>query len=181
MNRSEEIIRDREIEDERERTRERIWGAPVGGRQQVPVGMGNFAGWGAAAALIGALLGGIAGQGLGGALFGALVLGGGLWLVAKVAKLTGAYHRDARPLVWTAGGAAAGVAIGSFLSVTAGEPFWFAVRTSAIFLGGLSGLFCWIARGSARRDVDPESIKKYNDEWNRKHGHEPPNNVGPRA
>ena len=177
MNRSEEIIRDNEIDADRERTRQRIWGAPVGGKQQIAIGMGNFAGWGVSAALIGAVLGGGFGQGLGGAILGGLTCGGGLWLVAKVAKLTGAYHRDARPLVWTASGAAAGVAIGAFLSMTAGEPFWFAVRTWAIFLGGLSGLFCWIARGSARRDVDPESIKKYNEEWDRKHGYGPTNKV----
>ncbi|MFN7981289.1 MAG: hypothetical protein U0Q11_05475 [Vicinamibacterales bacterium] len=139
--------------------------------------MGNLAGWGASAALVGALLGGIVGQGLGGAILGGLTCGGGLWPVSKVAKLTGAYHRDARPLVWAAGGAATGVAVGALLSVTTDEPFWFAVRTWAIFLGGLSGLFCWIARGSARRDIDPESIKKYNDEWNRKHGHGSPNKM----
>lgn len=177
MNRSEEIIRDREDDALRERSRASSWGAPVGGKTQVPVGMGNFAGWGVSAALIGGLLGGIVGQGVGGALIGALVLGGGLWLIAKVAKLTGAYHRDSRPLVWTAGGAAAGVAIGAFLSVASGAPFWVAVQNWAIVLGGLSGLFCWIARGSARRDVDPESIKKYNDEWNRKHGYGPTNKV----
>ena len=68
-----------------------------------------------------------------------------------------------------------GVAVGAFLSVTAGGPFWFAVRTWAVFLGGLSRLFCWIARGSARRDVDPASIKKYNDEWDRAHGYGPTN------
>ena len=77
MNRSEEIIRDSEIDAERERTRQRIWGAPVGGKRQMPVGMGNFAGWGASAALIGALLGGVAGQGLGGAILGAR------WLAAR--------------------------------------------------------------------------------------------------
>jgi hypothetical protein len=177
MNRSEEIIRDNEIDADRERTRQGIWGAPVGGKQQIAIGMGNFAGWGASAALIGALLGGIVGQGLGGAILGGLAFGGGLWFVSKFAKLTGAYHRDARPLMWTASGAAAGVAIGALLSVTAGEPFWFAVRTWAIFLGGLSGLFCWIARGSARRDIDPESLKKYNDDWDRKHGYGPTNKV----
>lgn len=176
MNHSEEVIRDHEIDADRERTRQRIWGAPGGGGNQIARGMGNFAGWGASAALIGALLGGIAGQGLGGAILGGVTFGGGLWFVSKVAKLTGAYHRDARPLVWAAGGAAAGVVIGAFVSMVSGEPFLFAVQTWAILLGGLSGLFCWIARGSARRDVDPESIKKYNEEWNRKHGYGPTNN-----
>lgn len=173
MNRSEEIIRDSEIDAERERTRQRIWAAPVGGKRQMPVGMGNFAGWGASAALIGALLGGVAGQGLGGAILGALVFGGGLWIISKVARLTGAYHRDARPLVWLVGGAAAGVVVGAVMSAIEGAPLMYAVRTWAIFLGGLSGLFCWIARGSARRDVDPESIKRYNEEWDRKHGYGP--------
>ncbi len=177
MNRSEEIIRDQEVDALRERTRQSIWGAPVGGGKHVAAGMGNLAGWGASAALVGALLGGIVGQGLGGAILGGLTCGGGLWLISKIAKLTGAYHRDARPLVWAASGAAAGVAIGALLAVTTDEPLWFAVRTWAIFLGGLSGLFCWIARGSARRDIDPESIKKYNDEWNRKHGYGSTNKV----
>ncbi|MFN7917389.1 MAG: hypothetical protein U0Q55_18735 [Vicinamibacterales bacterium] len=177
MNRSEEIVRDREVDADRERTRQGIWGAPVGEGKQIAAGMGNLAGWGVSAALIGALLGGIVGQGFGGAIVGGLVFGGGLWFMANVAKRTGAYHRDARPLVWTAGGAAVGVAIGAFVSMTAGGPFWIAVQTWAIFLGGLSGLFCWIARGSARRDVDPDSIKKYNDEWNRKHGYGPTDKV----
>lgn len=44
MNRSEEIISDREADADRDRTRQRIWGAPVGGGKQIAIGMGNFAG-----------------------------------------------------------------------------------------------------------------------------------------
>ena len=173
MNSSEEIIRDREIDAERESGRQRIWGAPVGGGKQIARGMGNFSGWGVSAGLVGALLGGIVGQGIGGALVGGLACGGGLWLLSVVAKRTGAYHRDSRPLVWTAGGAVVGAVIGACLFVAAGAPLWPSVQNWAIAIGGVSGLFCWIARGSARRDFDTTSLKKYNDEWDRTHGYAP--------
>lgn len=168
MNSSERVVQDRENDLDRERTRQKIWGAPVGGSKQEAIGMGNLGGWVVSAAMIGAVLGGIAGQGIGGAIFGSLFFGGGLWLFSKVAKLTGAYHRDSRPLRWLIGGAIVGAAIGAFISIAGSDPFWFAVQTWAIFLGGISGGYCWIARGAARRDVDPESIKKYNEEWERK-------------
>lgn len=164
MNSSERIIQDRENDLMQERVRQNIWGAPAGGGPKAPVGMGNLAGWATSAALIGAVLGGIAGQGLGGAVVGALVFGGSLWLLANIAKRTGAYHRDARPIVWLIGGACTGAVLGAVLSLFGSDPFWFAVRTWAIFLGALSGGYCWLARGAARRDVDPESIKRYNEE-----------------
>ena len=173
MNSSERIVHDRRVDAANEETRQRIWGGPGVTNSTVPLGMGNLSGWVVAAAMIGAPLGGIIGQGAWGAVMGALLFGGTLWLFSMFAKRTGAYHRDSRPIVWMAWGAAAGVAVGAFLSVTSGEPFWLAAQTWAIFLGGLSGLFCWISRGSARRDFSKESLTKYNEEWDRKHGYGP--------
>lgn len=171
MNSSEQIVQDRENADEQERRRQAIWGGSGGGggRQQLAIGMGNLGGWVTSAAMIGAVLGGVAGQGFGGAIVGALLFGGSLWLLSKGAKKTGAYHRDARPLVWLLGGACTGAVVGAVLSLAGSDPLWFAVRTWAIFLGGLSGGFCWMARAAARRDVDPDSIKQYNAEWEAKH------------
>lgn len=173
MNSSERILHDLRVDAAREETRQRIWGAPGPTNSTVPLGMGNLSGWVVAAAMIGAPLGGIAGQGIGGAILGALIFGGTLWFFSAIAKRTGAYHRDSRPMVWTASGAAVGAAIGVILSITSGEPLWYAVKTLAIFLGGLSGIFCWISRGSARRDYSKESLTKYNEEWDRKHGYGP--------
>ncbi|MEO8000069.1 MAG: hypothetical protein ABI852_21640, partial [Gemmatimonadaceae bacterium] len=85
----------------------------LGGKDMRAIGMGNFAGWGVSAGIVGAVLGGIAGRGVGGAIAGALVLGGGLWLLAQVATRTHAYHRDAKPLRWLVGGAATGAAVGT--------------------------------------------------------------------
>ncbi len=113
--------------------------------------MGNLAGWAMSAAMIGAVLGGIAGQGLAGAVVGGLLSGGALWVLAKLARLSGAWNRDARVWVWLVGGAITGVFVGVFFSIKDGEPLFYAIETWSIFLGGLAALFCWIARGAARR------------------------------
>jgi len=155
MNSSERIVQDRQaqqIRDSNDEIRNRPIGGGGGGPAPEPVGMGNLSGWAVAAGMIGAVLGGIGGQGLAGAIFGGLFFGGGLWAVSFVARKSGAWDRDARPLVWLMWGAALGAVVGALFSILGREPFLYSVQTWAIFLGGLAGLFCWICRFAARRE-----------------------------
>jgi hypothetical protein len=101
--------------------------------------------------MIGAVLGGIAGQGFGGAVLGGLLFAGALWVLVFVAKRSGAWHPNSRPLVWTVVGAIVGAGVGSIASVAENVPLLYAVRTWAIFLGGLAGAYCWVCRFIARR------------------------------
>jgi hypothetical protein len=155
MNSSERIVADRqaqEIRDINDEIRNRpIGGGGGGGRIVKPVGMGNFAGWGMSAGLIGAVLGGIVEQGIAGAIFGGLLFAGFLWVLAFIAKRSGAYDANSRPLIWTLIGAIIGAAIGAVASMIEPVPFLYAVKTWAIFLGGLAGIYCWICRFIARR------------------------------
>lgn len=154
MNSSERIVRDRQEREIRDINHEianrPIGGAGAGGRVE-PVGIGNFAGWGMSAGIIGAVLGGIAGQGIAGAIFGGLLFAGTLWVLTFLAKRSGAWHPNSRPLVWTLVGAIAGAAIGAGASVVENVPFLYAVQTWSIFIGGLAGIYCWICRFIARR------------------------------